>query len=51
MTGYQADLGPGYWGSLYDESRHNKILAAPDSITLQHGKAQVHYKDITLEKL
>lgn len=34
MTGYQADLGDGYWGSLYDESRRNKTLAAPDSATL-----------------
>ncbi len=31
MTGYQADLGQGYWGSLYDESRRNKTLAQPDS--------------------
>lgn len=31
MTGYQADLGPGYWGALYDESRRNKVLVAPDS--------------------
>lgn len=31
MTGYQADLGKGYWGSLYDESRRNKTLAAPDT--------------------
>ena len=31
MTGYQADLGPGYWGSLYDESRRDKVLVAPDS--------------------
>lgn len=31
MTGYQADLGTGYWGSLYDESRRNKTLVAPDS--------------------
>lgn len=102
MTGYQADLGPGYWGSLYDESRRNETLAAPDSVTLagallpgqwntyeihakgnrirllingvqtvdytepdksipQHGviglqihgggKAEVRYKDITLEEL
>ena len=29
MTGYQADLGTGYWGSLYDESRRNKTLIAP----------------------
>ena len=34
MSGYQADLGPGYWGSLYDESRRNKTLASPDSLTL-----------------
>lgn len=31
MTGYQADLGKGYWGSLYDESRRNKTLTQPDS--------------------
>ena len=32
MSGYQADLGAGYWGSLYDESRRNKVLASADSI-------------------
>ena len=31
MTGYQADLGDQYWGSLYDESRRNKTLVAPDA--------------------
>lgn len=35
MIGYQADVGPGYWGSLYDESRRNKTLAAPDSVSLK----------------
>jgi hypothetical protein len=30
MTGYQADLGEGYWGSLYDESRRNKTLIQPE---------------------
>ncbi|MEX2185346.1 MAG: DUF1080 domain-containing protein [Pirellulales bacterium] len=29
VSGYQADLGDGYWGALYDESRRNKILATP----------------------
>ena len=29
MSGYQADLGDRYWGSLYDESRRNKTLVAP----------------------
>jgi hypothetical protein len=35
MSGYQADLGAGYWGSLYDESRRNRVLAAADSIIVQ----------------
>jgi hypothetical protein len=30
MSGYQADMGQHYWASLYDESRRNKTLAAPD---------------------
>ena len=34
MAGYQADLGPGYWASLYDESRRNKTLAQPDSASV-----------------
>jgi hypothetical protein len=31
MTGYQADLGKGFWASLYDESRRDKLLAIADS--------------------
>ena len=31
MVGYQADIGDGYWASLYDESRRNKTLIKPDS--------------------
>ncbi|MCA9187888.1 MAG: DUF1080 domain-containing protein [Pirellulaceae bacterium] len=27
MIGYQADVGAGWWGKLYDESRRNKVLA------------------------
>lgn len=29
MKGYQADVGEGWWGALYDESRRNTILAKP----------------------
>lgn len=29
VSGYQADVGEGWWGKLYDESRRNKVLAAP----------------------
>lgn len=35
MVGYQADLGNGYWASLYDESRRNKTLAQPDSALMK----------------
>ena len=31
MVGYQCDLGEGYWGALYDESRRNKVLVKPDA--------------------
>jgi len=30
VRGYQADLGVGWWGSLYDESRRNRLLVAAD---------------------
>ena len=30
MVGYQADIGEGWYGALYDESRRNTILAKPD---------------------
>jgi len=29
MSGYQADMGDGWWGCLYDESRRRKVLAGP----------------------
>jgi len=29
MVGYQADMGDGWWGCLYDESRRRKVLAGP----------------------
>jgi hypothetical protein len=34
MIGYQADLGPKYWASLYDESRRNITLVQPDSLLI-----------------
>jgi hypothetical protein len=35
VSGYQADLGAGFDGALYDESRRNKVLAKPDEETLK----------------
>lgn len=52
MTGYQADLGDKYWASLYDESRRNKTLVAPDSALVERivkrqewNNYEVHSKD------
>jgi hypothetical protein len=30
VSGYQADMGTGWWGKLYDEARRNKVLAGAD---------------------
>jgi hypothetical protein len=38
--GYQADLGHGYWGSFYDESRRNKVLAAADQKAMHKALKQ-----------
>ena len=35
MIGYQADIGDGYWGDIYDEHRRGK-LAGGDLSTLRH---------------
>jgi len=35
MSGYQADIGEGYWGALYDESRRNKVLVSPKPESLK----------------
>ena len=45
MSGYQADIGPGYWGSLYDESRRNRSLAEPkaDALKALHKGDWNHY--------
>ncbi len=31
VSGYQADVGKGWWGKLYDESRRKRVLAGPDA--------------------
>jgi hypothetical protein len=30
MVGYQCDMGDGWWGTLYDETRRNRPLVKPD---------------------
>lgn len=35
VSGYQADIGDGFWGSLYDERRRNVVLAAADQAAVR----------------
>lgn len=41
VIGFQADIGPGYYGALYDESRRRKILAKPNKDTSAKALAAV----------
>lgn len=45
MVGYQADWGEGYWASLYDESRRNKTIAAPDSTKINQWIKKEKWND------
>jgi hypothetical protein len=38
VSGYQADVGAGWWGKLYDESRRNKILAGEEAKKVNAGE-------------
>jgi hypothetical protein len=35
VSGYQADMGSGWWGALYDESRRKKVLLGPDQTKMK----------------
>ena len=35
VIGYQADMGVGWWGSLYDESRRRRMLAKADAALIK----------------
>ena len=48
VSGYQADIGQGYWGALYDESRRNKVLAAPDKAILPEIIKAGEWNDYTI---
>jgi hypothetical protein len=35
VIGYQADMGTGWWGALYDESRRKRVLLGPDQAAMK----------------
>lgn len=38
MRGYQADIGKGWTGSIYDESRRNKVIAKADPAVVEKAE-------------
>ncbi len=51
MSGYQADVGPTWWGNLYDESRRNVTLAAPPERTLDRILRPDGWNDYEVEAI
>ena len=45
MSGYQCDLGEGWWGALYDESRRNKVLIKPDEAAVKSALRKDEWND------
>jgi hypothetical protein len=35
LSGYQCDMGDGWWGALYDESRRDKVLIKPEPAAVE----------------
>jgi len=48
VRGYQADLGEGWYGSLYDESRRNKLLATADKQVVKKALKPDDWNDYTV---
>jgi hypothetical protein len=45
MIGYQADIGEGWWGAIYDETRRNTILAKPDEAVVKRAVKTGEWND------
>jgi hypothetical protein len=48
VSGYQADMGAGWWGGLYDESRRNKTLSAPDQEKMKQIVTPTEWNDYVI---
>jgi hypothetical protein len=47
MVGYQADIGTGYWGDIYDEHRRGKLVGG-DLETLKHILSESGWNSYTI---
>ena len=48
MVGYQCDIGDGWWGALYDESRRNKVLVKPDPKAVEKALKKDDWNDYVI---
>jgi hypothetical protein len=48
VSGYQADMGTGWWGALYDESRRNKVLTGPDQAKMKEVVKNGEWNDYVI---
>jgi hypothetical protein len=51
MTGYQADLANGLWGSLYDESRRNVTIVRPESAAIEKVVKRNDWNNFTIRSV
>lgn len=45
MIGYQADIGEGWYGAIYDESRRNKVMARPNEADVKKAVKPGEWND------
>ena len=48
VSGFQADMGAGWWGALYDESRRNRVLKGPDQAKMADVIRKGDWNDYTI---
>jgi hypothetical protein len=48
VIGYQADMGTGWWGALYDESRRKRVLQGPDQAKMKAVIKDADWNDYTI---
>jgi hypothetical protein len=48
VSGFQADMGVGWWGALYDESRRKKVVKGPDQAKMKGVIREGQWNDYTI---
>jgi len=48
VSGFQADMGTGWWGALYDESRRKTVLQGPDQARMTGVIKEGEWNDYTV---